>query len=578
LLSATFIGFLSVKTVVSYCNARLLKEDLLLLKRSSTATYRLMYNAVKTMVTEEIMYKLTELDAWISLRALALENKQDKIIDYFNADSQRFHKMTKKVAGVFVDYSKNKVDDRVLSELFKLARESKLNEKIAKMYAGDILNTSEGRPVLHTALRNRSNTPVVVKGENIMPRINAALDHLQQFTQSVRSAKWLGCTGKPIRNIVNIGIGGSDLGPNMVCAALADYQQANLELFFLSNVDSSHIQQTLAELNPYETLFIISSKTFSTQETILNANSAKKWFLANANVEPVDIAKHFVAVSTNRTAVVEFGINEANIFDFWDWVGGRYSLWSSIGLPIALSIGFDKFVELLEGAHEIDRHFYAADYEDNLPVILAVIGIWNINFLKAKTQAVIPYDQGLQKLPTYLQQLDMESNGKSVDEQGNPVDYDTGPIVWGQTGSHSQHAFFQLLHQGKSYVPIDFIASISQDKATPEHNEAMLTNMLAQAEAFMLGSHAGAQRPHECCPGNKPSNVFLIDEISPKNLGALIAVFEHKVFVQGVIWGINSFDQWGVQLGKELASKMIENPKSIHDSSTAGLLKILRDK
>jgi len=537
-----------------------------------------MYNAVNMRFTEDKMYKLTQLGSWISLQKLAFKNKHHKIIDYFDADPERFNKMTLKVTGIFVDYSKNKVNEQVLTQLFKLVRESKLDEKMSKMYRGEVINNSEARPVLHTALRNRSNLPVYVNGEDVMPGINAALAHLQQFTHRIRSGEWLGFSGRPIRNIVNIGIGGSDLGPNMVCTALSTYQHENIELFFLSNVDSSHIHDMLAPLDPSETLFVISSKTFSTQETILNANSAKKWFLSHAGSQLPDIAKHFVAVSTNRTAVIDFGISADNIFNFWSWVGGRYSLWSSIGLPIAVSIGFERFVELLEGAHEIDRHFYEAEYEHNLPVILAIIGIWNINFLKANTQAIIPYDQALQKLPMFLQQLDMESNGKSVDEYGHAIYYDTGPIVWGQTGSHSQHAFFQLLHQGKSYVPIDFIASISQDKTTPEHNEAMLTNMLAQAEAFMIGSNASVERPHERCPGNKPSNVLLLDEISPKTLGALIAVYEHKVFVQGAIWGINSFDQWGVQLGKKLANKMLVEKQGEHDSSTTGLLKMVQTK
>jgi len=523
------------------------------------------------------MYSPETSETWSKLQHLAKQAKSDLIIDYFSREPDRFNNMSLKVSGLFLDYSKNKITAEVLAELQALAAQSPLGQKIQQMLAGERINTSEDRPVLHTALRNRSNTPVLVDGVDVMPGINAALKHIQSFSNAIRSGNWLGYSGKPIRNIINIGIGGSDLGPNMVCRALLEYQHPKLKFYFVSNVDSSHIQKTLKDLNPEETLFIISSKTFSTQETRLNAQTSKKWFLESCESMEQDISQHFVAVSTNIEAAMDFGIAQENIFEFWDWVGGRYSLWSSIGLPIALSAGFEGFLELLEGAHEIDQHFSTAPFDENLPVILALVGIWHINFQGADTQAVIPYDQALHQLPAFLQQLDMESNGKSVDLAGRSIDYATGPIVWGQTGSNGQHAFFQLLHQGTRFVPIDFIACLNRDTQTPEHNVALLTNMLAQAEAFMLGSDKD-EKSYRYCPGNKPSNTLLIDDLTPKNIGALIALYEHKVFVQGVIWNINSFDQWGVQLGKKLAVEMTRTKEAEHDPSTAALLTMVRAK
>ena len=523
------------------------------------------------------MYSPATSDIWSKLQQLAEHTKSDQILDYFAKNPDRFNEMSMKVAGLFVDFSKNKITDDVLAELMALAAQSPLAEKIQQMLSGERINTSEDRPVLHTALRNRSNKPVLVDGVDVMPGINAALKHIQSFSDNIRSGNWLGYSGKPIRNIINIGIGGSDLGPNMVCRALLEFQHPKLKFYFVSNVDSSHIQKTLKNLNPEETLFIISSKTFSTQETQLNAHTSKKWFLESCHSPDQYISQHFVAVSTNIEAAIDFGIAKENIFEFWDWVGGRYSLWSSIGLPIAMSIGFAGFVKLLDGAHEIDQHFATAPFSENLPVILALIGIWHINFQGADTQAVIPYDQALHQFPAFLQQLDMESNGKSVDIAGRSLDYATGPIVWGQTGSNGQHAFFQLLHQGTRFVPIDFIACLNRDTETPEHNVALLTNMLAQAEAFMVGSNKDAQN-HSYCPGNKPSNTLLIDDLTPKNMGALIALYEHKVFVQGVIWNINSFDQWGVQLGKKLAADMTATEITAHDPSTSGLLAMVRAK
>jgi glucose-6-phosphate isomerase len=521
------------------------------------------------------MYNPLRTKAWQKLEKLAQQSQSDLIVDYFAKYPGRFDKMSQKVEGLFVDYSKNKISPSVLSELLKLAQESPLQSKIEQMYSGDQINASEARPVLHTALRNRSNSAVMVDGQNIMPQINAALQRIEIFSDAVRNGKWLGFSGQRIKNIVNIGIGGSHLGPNMVCRALLDYQHHQLRCFFVSNVDSSHIQKTLKYLKQEETLFIVSSKSFVTQETHINACTSKKWFLEHAQTTEENITQHFVAVSANIEAAVAFGIDRKNIFEFWDWVGGRFSLWSSIGLPIAMSIGYSRFVELLEGAHELDKHFFEAPFENNLPVLLGLIGIWNINFQAADSQAVIPYDQQLTQFPVFLQQLDMESNGKSIDVNGAAISYATAPIIWGQTGSNGQHAFFQLLHQGTRFVPIDFIASLSQSSDTPEHNMALLTNMLAQAEAFMLGT-GDVDPSYHYCEGNKPSNVILMDKITPKNIGALIALYEHKVFVQGVIWNINSFDQWGVQLGKTLANNLTKSSDAKHDESTQGLLNMVR--
>ncbi len=521
------------------------------------------------------MYNLNQSVTWKKLEQLAEKERDARIADAFTANPNRFEEMSLRLGGLFLDYSKNRVSKEVMSALMQLAEHSPLRQRRAQMFSGDNINITEKRPVLHAALRNRGDEPVVVNGQDVMPEIHRSLEKLKAFSEEIRSGKWLGYSGKPIRNIINIGIGGSDLGPNMVCRALLSYQHPDLRFHFVSNVDAQHIQKVLRSLDPETSLFIVSTKTFSTQETLLNANSAKQWFLEHTDT--TDISRHFVAVSTNQAAAMEFGIKQENIFEFWAWVGGRYSLWSSIGLPIALSIGYDRFIELLEGAYAMDRHFLEAPLERNMPVILAMIGIWNINFLGAETQAIIPYDQALHQLPAFLQQLDMESNGKSVDADGDPIDYATGPIVWGQTGSNGQHAFFQLLHQGSRFVPIDFIASLKTDEDSTAHHFALLTNMLAQANAFMVGDQ-GAQT-HARCPGNRPSNVLLLDELNPHNLGALIALYEHKVFVQGAIWNINSFDQWGVQLGKRLATEIsanIDRQSTNYDPSTQGLMDIVR--
>ncbi|WP_428036329.1 glucose-6-phosphate isomerase [Amphritea sp.] len=525
------------------------------------------------------MYQLSSSVTWKKLVKLAEKNSNDKIADYFKNDPERFNKMSLQLGEIFLDYSKNKISDETLKTLITLADHSPLHQRRAQMFSGDIINVTEKRPVLHTALRNRGEEPVVVNGEDVMPAIRASLKKLETFSNKVRSGEWKGFSSKRIRSIVNIGIGGSDLGPNMVCRALLNYKHPELSFHFISNVDGQHIKKVLTSLDPETTLFIVSTKTFSTQETLLNASTARRWFIDNTGQS--DIGQHFVALSTNQAAAMEFGIRRENIFEFWAWVGGRYSLWSSIGLAIALSIGYDRFIELLEGAYEMDRHFVEAPLIKNMPVLMALIGIWNINFLGAETQAIIPYDQALHQLPAFLQQLDMESNGKSVDMEGHPVDFATGPIVWGQTGSNGQHAFFQLLHQGTRFVPIDFIASLEPDEKTAEHHFALLTNMLAQANAFMNGDQQEGILDYQTCPGNRPSNTLLLDRLTPHNLGALIALYEHKVFVQGAIWNINSFDQWGVQLGKRLAteiSRNIELKSSEYDPSTQGLMNIVRSK
>ncbi|WP_018917444.1 glucose-6-phosphate isomerase [Vreelandella zhanjiangensis] len=528
------------------------------------------------------MFQLTRSVTWQALERLRDKTANDRIRDYFRQDPQRFDKMSLRVGGLFLDYSKHHISEDVLDKLIELANHSALVQRRAQMFSGDIINVTENRPVLHTALRNLSDEPVYVDGEDVMPEITRTREQIKQFSETVRSGEWKGYSGKAIKDVVNIGIGGSDLGPNMAVRALLKYRHPEMHFHFVSNVDGTHIQKVLSRLDPATTLFIVSTKTFSTQETLLNAKTARRWFLENAG-EDADVGAHFVAASTNRKAAMEFGIREENVFEFWAWVGGRYSMWSSIGLPIALSIGFDGFIELLEGAHEMDRHFIEAPFSQNMPVLMALIGIWYINFIGAETQAIVPYDQALNQLPSFLQQLDMESNGKSVDIFGHPVNYKTGPIVWGQTGSNGQHAFFQLLHQGTRYVPIDFIASLKPEPGVEDHHFALLTNMLAQANAFMEGSQGNSnelsQHDPYSCPGNRPSSTLLLDELTPRNLGALIALYEHKVFVQGVIWNINSFDQWGVQLGKRIAgeiSERIDTNAADFDASTQGLLELVR--
>ncbi|MFP4263635.1 MAG: glucose-6-phosphate isomerase [Halomonas sp.] len=525
------------------------------------------------------MFQLTRSVTWQALRRLHEQTAADRIRDYFAADPKRFDKMSLRVGGLFLDYSKHQLSDAVLDTLIELAEHSALVQRRAQMFSGDIINVTEDRPVLHTALRNLGEGPLMVDGQDVMPEIQRTREQIRAFSEAVRSGEWKGYSGERIKDVVNIGIGGSDLGPNMASRALLKYRHPELNFHFVSNVDGTHIQKVLRRLDPATTLFIVSTKTFSTQETLLNAKTARRWFLENAGPD-ADVGAHFVAASTNKKAATEFGIREESVFEFWAWVGGRYSMWSSIGLPIALSIGYDGFLAMLEGAYGMDQHFLNAPFRENMPVLMALIGIWYINFVGAETQAIVPYDQALHQLPAFLQQLDMESNGKSVDIFGHPVDYKTGPIVWGQTGSNGQHAFFQLLHQGTRYVPIDFIASLKPEPGVEEHHFALLTNMLAQANAFMEGSQQDSRLDPYSCPGNRPSSTLLLDELTPGNLGALIALYEHKVFVQGVIWNINSFDQWGVQLGKRIAgeiSERIDTNAGDFDPSTQGLLALVRE-
>jgi glucose-6-phosphate isomerase len=511
----------------------------------------------------------------------------------FASDPHRFEKFSVRWNDFLLDYSKNRISERTMSLLADLAREANLRNRVEQMFNGEKINSTEHRSVLHIALRNRSNTPILVDGIDAMPSVNKVLDHIRDFTGQVRSGAWKGYTGQPITDIVNIGIGGSDLGPVMVTEALKHYGHPRLNVHFVSNVDGTHIAETVKRLNPETALFIIASKTFTTQETIVNAESAKRWFLERAK-DTSAVAKHFVAVSTNAKAVAAFGIDTKNMFEFWDWVGGRYSLWSAIGLSIALSIGMENFEELLLGAHEMDQHFRTAPFEKNLPVILGLLGIWYNNFFGAESHAIIPYDQYLHRFPAYLQQGDMESNGKGVTRSGQPVDYSTGPIVWGEPGTNGQHAFFQLLHQGTKLIPVDFLAPAQSHNPIGEQHAILLSNFFAQTEALMRGKienearaeleKSGLQRseleellPHKVFPGNRPTNTILFKKLTPQTLGSLIALYEHKIFVQGVLWDVNSFDQWGVELGKQLAKAILpelggSTPVTGHDSSTNGLI------
>ena len=536
---------------------------------------------------------LTQSKAWLALQAHHKKIAPLHMREMFAADPQRFTRFSLISKDILLDYSKNRISEETLSLLFALARQADLKTWIERMFSGEKINVTEQRAVLHVALRNRSNRPVLVDGVNVMPEVNRVLAQMKIFTESVHSGAWKGYTGKTITDIVNIGIGGSDLGPVMVCEALRPYAKPGLQAHFVSNVDGTHIAETLKRLNPETTLFIIASKTFTTQETLTNAHTARAWFLRAARDETT-VAKHFVAVSTNAKGVAKFGIDTRNMFEFWDWVGGRYSLWSAIGLPIALSIGMDNFEELLAGAHDMDEHFRSAPFEKNMPVILALLGIWYNNFFGVQTHAILPYDQYLHRFPAYFQQGDMESNGKSVTRDGEFVDYSTGPVIWGEPGTNGQHAFYQLLHQGTPLIPADFIAPIETHNPIGDHHRILLSNFFAQPEALMKGktehearvelveafvSGAALEKllPHKVFAGNKPSNSIMLKKITPKSLGALIALYEHKIFVQGVIWNINSFDQWGVELGKQLAQKILPELKDAaqvtsHDSSTNGLI------
>ncbi|WP_295801367.1 glucose-6-phosphate isomerase [Mucilaginibacter sp.] len=510
----------------------------------------------------------------------------------FDTDSDRFNKFSLQFEDMLLDYSKNRIDEQTVALLMQLARECSVNKAIDAMFSGEVINVTEGRPVLHVALRNRSNTPILVDGKDVMPDVNRVLEQMKTFSEAIISGSWKGYTGKAITDVVNIGIGGSDLGPVMVTEALKAYKN-HLNMHFVSNVDGTHIVETLKGLNPETTLFLIASKTFTTQETMGNAHSARDWFIAGG-AKDADVAKHFAALSTNSEGVSKFGIDTKNMFEFWDWVGGRYSLWSAIGLSIALSIGYDNFTELLAGAHAMDNHFKSTELEQNLPAVLALVGIWYNNFFEAETNAILPYDQYMHRFAAYFQQGDMESNGKHVDRNGKPVDYQTGPIIWGEPGTNGQHAFYQLIHQGTKLIPCDFIAPAQSHNPLGEHHNMLLSNFFAQTEALMNGKSrevvveelkkAGKTdaeiekiAPFKEFEGNRPTNSILLKKITPRSLGSLIAMYEHKIFVQGIIWNIYSFDQWGVELGKQLAGKILPELKdnaevSSHDSSTNGLI------
>ncbi|MBO3699293.1 glucose-6-phosphate isomerase [Roseivirga sp. E12] len=540
----------------------------------------------------------TNTNSWQKLQAHFNTMSAVEIKNLFDADPKRFEKFSIKFNDTLVDFSKNITTEETLDLLTSLAKECGLEQAIASQFNGEPINATEGRAVLHTALRNKSDRPVMVDGKDVMPDVNAALAKMKVFADKITSGKWIGHSGKPIKNIVNIGIGGSDLGPVMVTEALKPYATFGISTHFVSNVDGSHISEILKKVDPEETLFMIASKTFATQETMTNAHSARTWFL-NTGASEEDIAKHFVALSTNATAVSEFGIDTANMFEFWDWVGGRYSLWSSIGLSIACTIGFDNFDELLAGAFEMDQHFQTVDLEENLPVILALIGIWYGNFFGSESEAILPYDQYMHRFAAYFQQGNMESNGKYVGRDGKAVNYQTGPIVWGEPGTNGQHAFYQLIHQGTKLIPCDFMAPAQSHNQLGDHHPKLLSNFFAQTEALMMGKTKSeveeelrqqgksAEEIEELAPfkvfkGNKPTNSILFQKLTPKVLGSLIAMYEHKIFVQGVIWNIYSFDQWGVELGKVLAKNILpelgdDRQIESHDSSTNGLINAYKE-
>ena len=544
------------------------------------------------------MPEINTSPAWKALEHHRTEIQNLHMRDLFREDPQRFSKYSLSVNGILFDYSKNIVTEKTIRLLLDLAYRSNLKEMIEAMFRGEKINLTEDRAVLHVALRNRSNTPIMVDGEDVMPKVNHVLEKMRRFTEEVRSGIWKGYTGKQISDIVNIGIGGSDLGPKMVCEALKPYGKNGRRVHFVSNVDGTDIIETLKKVHPETTLFLIASKSFTTQETMTNAHTARQWFLEAAK-DQSDVAKHFVAISTNLELVSEFGIDPENMFEFWNWVGGRYSLWSAIGLSIALFIGMDRFEELLLGAHKIDQYFRTTPFEKNIPVMMALLGVWYNNFLGAQSHAILPYDQYMTYFPSYFQQGDMESNGKSVTRQGEQVDYSTGPIVWGQPGTNGQHAFYQLIHQGTKLVPCDFLAAAESQNPVVKHHLILLSNYLAQTEALMKGKTAEEVRTEltaagytgyqlelltaaKTFPGNRPSNSFLYKKLTPEVLGSLIALYEHKIFAQGVFWNINSFDQMGVELGKHLAKKILPELSGTnrvvgHDSSTNELINQIKD-
>jgi glucose-6-phosphate isomerase len=532
-------------------------------------------------------------ESWTSLEAHAGEMKQMHLRELFANDTNRFEKFTLNTKDILFDYSKNIIAGKTIQLLLQLANECKVKDAIEAMFNGDRINVTENRSVLHVALRNFSKQPFYSDGKDVMPEVRKTLRQMKSFCDKLHSGKWRGYTGKKVKYIINIGIGGSDLGPQMVTEALKPYTISGIETFFVSNVDGTHITETLKRADPERTLFLIASKTFTTQETMTNAHTARDWFLQKAKKEK-HIAKHFVALSTNESEVVKFGIDKANMFPFWDWVGGRYSLWSAIGLSIALTIGYKNFEQLLKGAYATDNHFRTEPFEKNIPVLMALIGLWYTNFLGVQSEAILPYDQYLHRFAAYFQQGNMESNGKSVDRNGEAIDYTTGPVIWGEPGTNGQHAFYQLLHQGTLLIPCDFIAPAQSHNPIGDHHPKLMANFFAQTEALMNGKteqeaeaelkKAGSTTeeiakllPFKIFSGNKPTNSFLLKKITPFNLGQLIAMYEHKIFIQGIIWNIYSFDQWGVELGKQLANKILpelksKEPVSSHDASTNGLI------
>jgi len=540
---------------------------------------------------------LTETSPWKALAAHYREIRDVNMRELFAADPDRFSRFSLELEDLLFDYSKNRIDETSIRLLMDLARASGVGETARAMFSGEKINWTEGRAVLHVALRNRTGTPIEVDGEDVMPGVNAVLQKMKGFSEAVRSGRWLGFTGRPITSVVNIGIGGSDLGPAMICEALTPYCDGP-QVRFISNVDATDFVEKTRDLDPAETLFVVASKTFTTSETMTNAHTARRW-LVDALGDEAAVARHFVALSTNREAVEAFGIAPESIFEFWDWVGGRYSSWSAIGLTVALAVGFAGFEELLEGAHVVDRHFIEAPPEENIPVLMAMLGIWYRNFFGASTRAVLPYDQYLRRFPAYLQQADMESNGKSIDRDGCRVGYATGPVIWGEAGTNGQHAFYQLIHQGTELVPCDFIGVINSHNPIGDHQQKLVANCFAQTEALMQGrtadeveadlriqglDHEEIQEllPHKVFAGNRPTNTILIDRVTPRSLGMLIALYEHEIFVQGVVWRVNSFDQWGVELGKVLAGNILGEEKELlagrevdldhHDSSTRALI------
>jgi len=540
---------------------------------------------------------ISQSPTWAALQHHQKYLAQFTMRDLFALDNQRFEKFSLETNGLLFDYSKNRLTEDTLQLLQQFASDIELKHWITRLFQGEKVNNTEQRAALHIALRNRSNTAIQFENQNVMPQVNAVLAKMREFSKAVHHQQWRGYTGKPIQSIVNIGIGGSDLGPAMVVRALKRYQQPKLRGYFVSNVDSSHLAETLAEINPETTLFVVASKTFTTQETLLNARSARQWLINHLGDEAA-VAKHFVAISTAQEKVIEFGIDPNNIFEFWDWVGGRYSLWSAIGLSIALLIGMDNFEELLTGAHELDQHFATAPVEQNLPILMGLIEFWYTNFWGVTSQAILPYDFTLELLPAYLQQLAMESLGKRVTRAGKAVDYPTAPILWGAPGNNGQHAFYQLLHQGTQMLPADFIVAIESQYQLPGHQEAVLSNALAQTHVLMKGRNAEETRDslqqksalppeelnsliaHRLFLGNQPTNTLVYQKLTPRLLGTLIALYEHKVFVESVCWGINPFDQWGVELGKQVANSLLPEltstePAGGYDASTDGLLKYI---